>query len=216
MSTEEMVKEYQKGNLDVLPDLWKQVRGFAVKSAIQKMRVYRIANDDRSVDVDDLIQEAYFALIMAAETYDSEKGMSFLGWWKFYMLRVFNSALNLRTQRGRNAISHRCKSLDTPLEESSGATLGTMIQEENGELDAADRRIWNNELRQTMDTMLEQLPPQWRELLHKRYAEEMTLKEIAEETGLSHQCISQKILSAKKRIAKQDSRGLLREFYEQG
>lgn len=215
MSVEEMVREYQSGNREVLPDLWRQVRGFAVKRAIQKMRSYRLVGTDRAVDVDDLIQEAYFAMVRAAETYDPEKEASFLGWWKFFMRTAFNSALNVRTSKGREAICHRCKSLDTPLDESDGDTLGAMIQSDAGELEEADRRIWRENLRRTMTSMLQELPPQWQSILHKRYFEEKTLQEIAAEAGLSHQCIHQKILKAQKQLAEKDRRGLLREFYEQ-
>lgn len=215
MSVEEMVSEYQRGNKDILPDLWRQVRGFAVKRAIQKMRNYRLSNEDRAVDVDDLTQEAYFAMVRAAETYDPEKDSSFLNWWIFYMKTAFNSALNVRTEKGRKSICHRCRSLDAPLAESDDYTLGTMIQSDGGELKDADRKIWLDELCRTLTPMLQQLPSQWREILYKRYSEGKTLQEIATETGASHQCIHQKIQKAQIRLVKQDRRGLLREFYEQ-
>lgn len=214
MSVEEMILEYQRGNKDILPDLWRQVRGFAVKRAIQKMRTYRMSGEDRAVDVDDLIQEAYFAMVKAAETYNPDKESSFLGWWNFYMKTAFNFALNIRTPKEKKSICHRCKSLDTPLAESDGDTLGSMIQSDAGELEDADRRIWQYELHQTLSPMLQQLPSQWREILYKRYFEGKTLQEIAAETGTSHQCIHQKIQKAQKRLVKQDRRGLLREFYE--
>ena len=179
------------------------------------MRTYRMSGTDRAVDVDDLIQEAYFAMIRAAETYNPVKESSFLGWWNFYMKTAFNFTLNIRTTKEKKSICHRCKSLDTPLAESDGDTLGSMIQSDAGELDDADRRIWQDELRRTLTPMLQQLPSQWREILHKRYFEGKTLREIAVETGASHQCIHQKIREAQKRLVKQDRRGLLREFYEQ-
>lgn len=215
MSVEEMVSEYQRGNKDILPDLWRQVRGFAVKRAIQKMRNYRLSNEDRAVDVDDLTQEAYFAMVRAAETYDPEKDSSFLNWWNFYMKTAFNFALNVRTEKGRKSICHRYRSLDTPLAESDGDTLASVIQSDSGELEAADRRIWRDELRRNLTPMLRQLPAQWQAILHKRYFEGKTLQEIAAETGTSHQCIYQKIQKAQIRLVKQDHRGLLREFYEQ-
>lgn len=209
------MSEYQRGSKDILPDLWRQVRGFAVKRAIQKMRNYRLSNEDRAVDVDDLIQEAYFAMVRAAETYDPEKDSSFLNWWNFYMKTAFNSALNVRTEKGRKSICHRCRSLDTPLAESDGDTLASVIQSDAGELEDADRRIWRDELRRTLTSMLRQLPDQWREILYKRYFEGKTLQEIAAENGASHQCICKKIQKAQIRLVKQDRRGLLREFYEQ-
>ena len=153
-----MILEYQRGNKDILPDLWRQVRGFAVKRAIQKMRTYRMSGEDRAVDVDDLIQEAYFAMVKAAETYNPDKESSFLGWWNFYMKTAFNFALNIRTPKEKKSICHRCKSLDTPLAESDGDTLGSMIQSDAGELEDADRRIWQYELHQTLSPCCSSCP----------------------------------------------------------
>lgn len=83
MDNEMIVKAIRVGKGDVkelLGVLYKQNRGFIYKLACKYQR--------GSLEIDDLMQEAYFALLRSVETYDESKG-KFITWFSSQLQGVF-------------------------------------------------------------------------------------------------------------------------------
>ena len=103
MDSERLVEIIQSGEKSRLPELWAQVERFAAQQAARRIMA---VPPGTVIDYEDLYQTGYIALAEAVETYNHEKGMSFLGWFKFYLHSAFNDTLGLRTERQRNDPIH--------------------------------------------------------------------------------------------------------------
>lgn len=81
MSNEEMVLAIQAGDNSLILPLWEQCKGLICKEAHRWARAFESRPE---IDVDDLIQSGYFALMNAAHSFkpDPERGtfVSLLYW----------------------------------------------------------------------------------------------------------------------------------------
>lgn len=205
----------QQGDRERLPELWETVERFAARQARRRLTAYREINTDYAVDVEDLIQEGFIAMLQAVETYRGGGRMSFLGWWEMYLKTAYNKALGTRCERVLHDPIHQCTSLSTPLNDENGGTLAEVIPDNQNPIEAAEAAIWWEELGQTMTAALETLPEDWKSLLTGRYIHEKTFQELAAEAGSSHQSVRDKTARALKRIRKNDTAGCLAEFAAQ-
>ena len=129
----------QRGKLDTLT-LWAAVRGYAAKKAL---RWVAALHHRCGVELDDLMQEAYLAMLRTA----------------------FADVCGLRTMRNRNDPLQTAVSLDTPVGEDGEETnaLVDFVQDTQAE----DRllEIEREELVEAVQAALQQLPNELREAL---------------------------------------------------
>lgn len=151
----------QNGELDVLT-LWAAVRGYAYRKA----RRWAAALEHRSgQDIEDLMQEAFLAMLRAVGLWEQYKGMGFIGIYELTLRTAFADVCGLRTMRDRNDPLQTAVSLDTPVgEDGEGTnTLVDFVQDEQAE----DRllEIEREELAEAVQAALQQLPDELREAL---------------------------------------------------
>ena len=212
---EAIVRDIQQGSREKLSELGEAVRPFAARQARRRMTAYREHNSDYALDTEDLIQEGFFALLRALETYQSGGRMSFLGWWELYLKTAYNEALGLRWKRKAQAPDHQCVSLSLPLSGDGGGTLEDLIPDSRNSIEAAEVQIWREELRAAVDSALAALPEHLRVLITVRYLQGQTFQTMAAAAGVTTQGISDKTHRALKRLRKQDRTGRLAEFARQ-
>lgn len=213
MCVEDYLREVQAGSRDRLPELWAGVRGFVAQKAMRKMRAYRYANTDAAVDVDDLIQEGFIAMLEAAETYQPDRGMSFLGWLDLHLKTAFNNALGLRRQRDLYDPIHQRESLSRTIQaDGDGGTLAELAGDGGEAIDRAEREIWREQLRAALERSAAELSPPERRILSGRYCLGLTLQQIAAAEGVSHQAISAREKRALRRIRQGAAAEGLAEF----
>lgn len=68
--------------------------------------------------------------------------------------------------------------------------------------DSADSPMLNEERQTEIENAIQKLPPSEQKLIRMRHQEDMTLEEIAQETGITRRSASSIISSAKKRLLK--------------
>lgn len=151
----------QNGELDVLT-LWAAVRGYAYRKA----RRWAAALEHRSgQDIEDLMQEAFLAMLRAVRLWRSDGGTGFIGIYELTLRTAFADVCGLRTMRDRNDPLQTAVSLDTPVgEDGEGTnTLVDFVQDEQAE----DRllEIEREELAEAVQAALQQLPDELREAL---------------------------------------------------
>ena len=101
----------QNGELDVLT-LWAAVRGYAYRKA----RRWAAALEYRSgQDVEDLMQEAFLAMLRAVGLWEQYKGMGFIGVYELTLRDGFSRACGCRTKREAEDPLRSSISLDTPV-----------------------------------------------------------------------------------------------------
>lgn len=151
----------QNGELDVLT-LWAAVRGYAYRKA----RRWAAALEHRSgQDIEDLMQEAFLAMLRAVRLWRSDGGTGFIGIYEFTLRTAFADACSIRTVRSRSDPLQTAISLDTPVGEDGEETnaLVDFVQDTQAE----DRllEIEREELVEAVQAALQQLPNELREAL---------------------------------------------------
>jgi len=139
LSNEQLVYEYQQGDRKALDVIIEQNMGLVYKVA-NRYTIY----GSPSIDIEDLEQEGVSGLIIACNKYEQDKGAAF-GSYAFMWIRQGIS--RFITQRNTNGET----SLDTPIGEDEGTTLGDMIEDESDHIGASMLRI---ELDDVMDRYL--------------------------------------------------------------
>lgn len=187
MNNEELVYLYQNGNNNVLNELIENNRGIIVKLANK----FYINNS--SIEKEDIEQEGYTGLIIAAQKYDlnNEKRALFITYavnWiyqRMYKLVVGTS----KKEEENNKLNNNCTSLNTPMGEDEDMELIDYIEGIDYSYENIDEKIYIEQLHQDLDqVMKDNLTLKESEILKFSYGWNnisMTLKEIGEMFDIS-------------------------------
>ena len=93
-TNEELATAYRAGDRDALLALWEQTRRLVLKQAHRWEGVGRL-------ELEDLLQIGFLALMEAAGTYDSDGGAVFSTWLVMHIRREFTAAAGQRKERQR-------------------------------------------------------------------------------------------------------------------
>jgi RNA polymerase sigma factor (sigma-70 family) len=184
------------------PALWSRYEKFLR----MKARQYYHANEDRcaraGVELADLVQESYFALVDAVKAYDPEKGWGFISYLVYPLKKRFKSMTGLRTPAQMKEPLLRAASLDKPLPGAEDITLADVIPcpRAEEELRAVEHTVFISELRQAIDSVLDQLTPIQRDAVQRYYFDGGQMKDIAAEEGKSVSATSQAVRLGVSRI----------------
>ena len=151
----------QNGELDVLT-LWAAVRGYAYRKA----RRWAAALEYRSgQDVEDLMQEAFLAMLRAVGLWEQYKGMGFIGVYELTLRDSFSRACGCRTKREAEDPLRSSVSLDAPVGEDGeeAGTLGSLVPDESAERPFLG--IEQQELADAVQESLQSLPENLREAM---------------------------------------------------
>lgn len=151
----------QNGELDVLT-LWAAVRGYAFRKA----RRWAAALEYRSgQDVEDLMQEAFLAMLRAVGLWEQYKGMGFIGVYELTLRDGFSRACGCRTKREAEDPLRSSVSLDAPVGEDGeeAGTLGSLVPDESAERPFLG--IEQQELADAVRESLQSLPENLREAM---------------------------------------------------
>lgn len=151
----------QNGELDVLT-LWAAVRGYAYRKA----RRWAAALEYRSgQDVEDLMQEAFLAMLKAVGLWEQYKGMGFIGVYELTLRDGFSRACGCRTKREAEDPLRAALSLDMPVGEDGeeAGTLGSLVPDESAERPFLG--IEQQELADAVQESLQSLPENLREAM---------------------------------------------------
>ena len=151
----------QNGELDVLT-LWAAVRGYAYRKA----RRWAAALEHRSgQNVDDLMQEAFLAMLRAVGLWEQYKGMGFIGVYELTLRDGFSRACGCRTKREAEDPLRSSISLDAPIGEDGeeAGTLVSLVPDESAERPFLG--IEHQELADAVQESLQSLPENLREAM---------------------------------------------------
>lgn len=156
MTNEELAALLQDGSggEDELLCLWAQVRRFAASQA------RRWARASTGVEVEDLLQVGFLALMDAVGTWNRDTGM-FLTWYTLRLKGAFTEAVGLRTARQRNDPLRGAVSLDAPVghDEADPFTLLDILEDSTAEraMDGLAERDLAEERSRVLHRLLNQL-----------------------------------------------------------
>lgn len=183
MTNEELVALIQAGERDKINELWQNVERFVWQQAGR-----RILRGADGVTVEDLYQSGYLALVEAVESYDAERGMSFIGWLAVALKNTFNAAAGQRSERQRRDPIHQAVSVDAPAyQDEAGPTVAEIVPDESAVIafSAVEYRDFLRYCRRLIAAALYTLPPAQGNLLRLHYLEGRSLDDTAALCGLS-------------------------------
>lgn len=185
---EELVAMIQGGRHDLIEELWMQLRDLV---ALYAQRYYKklIKFDGTAfgcVDVDDLIQSGYLAVVAAVADYDSTKGASFTTYLYFHIKKEFRSAIGRSGRQLRDPLNH-AMSLDVPLNEDDPDSMTRLdfVPDLRDDIADADEKIFQEQLHDALEKALNTLPSNQAQAIRSEYLEGCTLQETADKIGCS-------------------------------
>lgn len=195
VTNEELALAYQRGDTEAAGQLWEQNQGFIAVITGQLYRTFSDKCQLAGVTVEDLQQEAYFAVIAAAKAYDPGKGFKFLAFLKYPLKNVFNTLLGFR---GKRDPLNSCSSLDEPIGEEEDATKADFLADVTAPqaFERKEEAIYNQELRQALDAAIATLHKPQQEVIRGRYFAGHTLVEQSAICGISVSAVQQRERSA--------------------
>lgn len=184
MTNEQLAKQIQDGGEDLALQLWEQIKRYVAKTAI---RWYLHFEGGRGVEVCDLIQSGYLAMVDAVQTFEDGNG-SFISWLTYYLQNEFSALYGVRTERTKRDPLNGAASLDAPIGDEDGMTIAETVVDPDGE--NGYQQIEDNDyiraLREALEKALADIPPKSAETIHRKWLDNQTRLEIAEDLGVSY------------------------------
>lgn len=188
MTNEELVEKIQHGQTEYIPTLYSQVEKFLRGQANKYYMAHLSECAGKGVELDDLIQEGYFAVIGSIKGFKSEKGFKFCTYLGVHYKNYVNVLMCNRTSKSRKEPLNRSESLEEPISgELYDITLADTIEDENAQnkFDLVLNRVCLSDIHKLLSERMKGLSPKQHEAIHYRFFENMTLKKAGEKMAIS-------------------------------
>lgn len=131
-TNEEIAVLIQNGNREYIPILWERVERFIYQNAYNYYCIHKESLSVCGVELDDLKQAGFFAMLRALEYYDNGSGYKFTTYLNYPLKIEFAEAAGFRTVKGREEALNNSISGDAPSiadEEGSASVLDMIVDE---------------------------------------------------------------------------------------
>lgn len=212
MSIDELVAAIQSGERERMGELWGRVEKFIAWKA---QHIMTALGESATIEIDDLIQSGYFALVAAVRSYKAG-GVPFLKWLSYYLKRSFANTAGYGTTKAKNDPMRNALRLDFPVGEYGDSAYGDILPDPNYEaaFDKIEDEQWHAQLHAALDTALNAIPPQYSDVIKKRFYDGKALGEIAAEKGRSVERIRKLEALGLQQLRKSEYACNLYPFYE--
>jgi RNA polymerase sigma factor (sigma-70 family) len=196
LTNEELATHIKRGENDLIPLLWEQCIRFIKSRARKYIKAFlRESGDARGCELDDLVQQSYFALLAAINAFDESVGYKFLSMLDFPLRTAFAEVMGFRTARIKNDPLYNALSLDMPVNEERDSAMYDFLPDETTEgagsiEELATHDLYIQQLHETLELSLARLSAQQQDVLRKRYYENLTCAQVAEMKGITPQGVN--------------------------
>lgn len=218
LSNEELVAAIQAGETERMSELWEQVNGLVKWKANRIMTALTLKGNLCGVELEDLIQSGYVAMVAAVNTYNPESG-KFSTWLMYHLQKEFADITGYRTKQGwhdpLNLPYGVVAELDKPMtDDAKSDPLAEIIPDGYAEaqLKAVEERLYREQLHEALERAMAEIPANRAEILRQRYFEGKTLAEVGESKGTTTEYIRQMENCAIRDMRKPQSKRYLNEF----
>lgn len=164
MSNEELVAAIQAGETERISELWEQVERLVKWKANRIMTALTLKNNPCGVELDDLMQSGYVAMVAAVNTYNPESG-KFSTWLMYHLQKEFADITGYRTKQGRNDPLNLpygvVAELDKPMtDDANSDPLVEIIPDSYAEaqLKAIEERLYREQLHEALERAMAEIP----------------------------------------------------------
>jgi RNA polymerase sigma factor (sigma-70 family) len=178
MSNEELAALAKQGDRDAAAVLWEQTYRLIYKL----MGKYAPLCAQCGIEMEDLRQAGYLAMIRAVNAYDPDKSTLFTSYLGYH---VSNAARETLGYIGRTRLPPVPRSLSEPLD-MEGITLEDTITDPDGAapFDQVEEDIYNQQLRDALEECLGRLTPEQSGALRDRFYRGIAVSGMASERGI--------------------------------
>ena len=215
MTNEEIAGRIQRGETDLLPQLWEQVHPLICWHANR----FYIQHQERciasGVTADDIIQTGYFAVLDAVQAYDPAPGYKFNTYLRYPLKNRFKAATGGRENNKIDSLN-RCTSLDSTIAGDSDITGADILTDPSAERDFEDiiECIHADQMHTALEECMQRIPAEQAKTLRARYYENQTLTELAAAKSASHQAIRQQEVNGLRNMRRGVNYTRLKEYRE--
>ena len=212
MSNEELVAKIQAGDQNRMTELWYQVEKFIAWKA---QRIMPTLGESTVVEVDDLIQAGYFALVSAVATYKPGEG-AFVKWLSFYLQTAFAEAAGYRTEKMKKDPARYAVSLDQPIADDSDTTMGEIVPDQiaTAAMESIEDNLWHEQLQKALEDVLNEIPEKYGDVVRMRFFEGKTLDTISQEQNVTRERVRQLEHKGIKEMRRPQNKNHLKPFIE--
>lgn len=185
MTNEQLANQAQTGSRAALAELWGAVRPLLFSLA---WKFYSRQGKERcsshGVTLEDLQQEAFFALCDAVGAFDEGKGYQFTTYLSRATENRFRACMGIRGKRDPLNAADR---LERPLPGEEERQQGDAIPDEQAQaaLEAVDEAAQQEQLQAVLGEALEALPAPQGDVLRLRFLGQRTRQQTADALGLT-------------------------------
>ena len=182
MTASDLAVEIKNGRTDLYPELWEKVRSFVAYMAIRR---YQFVNDTSAIDIDDLIQSGYFAVVNAVIDYDPASGYKYTTYLKRHLQRAFNEACGTAWERTANDPIHSAISLSEPIGDDDGPTIGDLMVSPVDYAEAVEDEVYRQKLHNAIERLLSRLSKAGADVIRRSYFDGEKMGDIAKSYCIS-------------------------------
>ena len=190
MTNEELVQRIAVGDESCIANLWSQVEKFVRWRASHFFFSYEERCKSLVIDVDDLSQVGYFALLKSIETYDPDRGTKFLTVFEYQLKRQFFTLAKMHYTGWQRNTTHQCAHLDEPIVNADGLTLADTIEDNADEIGAVEERLYSETAQKAVDEALLILSDRQSEVIRVIYFDGLTFEAAARRFNVSKGAIN--------------------------
>lgn len=193
MTNEELALRIAAGEEDLIIDLWEQVEKFVNWQANRFFFGYQDRCKQLSIELDDLHQEGYFAMMNAIEKFDPARGTKFLTAFGYYLKKRFFRMAKMDYTGWKHNKVYASDSLDA-LNQNCAEQCASLckstclldsIAAEDDELEKVEAEVYWAVAIPAINKALDALTERQREILTSVYYEGYTREATAERFGIS-------------------------------
>lgn len=213
LSNEELAVQIVAGEEKLKLQLWQQLEKL-IKIKANKFYYACSINGVARFEENDLIQEAYFAMLKAVEYYNQDSGYAFTTYLNYTLKIAFAEVAGTRRPKQRNDGIKYSVSADVPLNNESDETFAEVIPS-NTDVEAdVIENVSNQELHNALEAALKTLTKTQEKILRGIFYDNMTMEQLAETASCTHQNISLEKGKALEKLYRERKENNLENFLE--
>lgn len=217
-TNEQLALACQAGDKQAIAQLWEQTKALICSWCYHYYERGRDRCAACGVELADLQQEGFLALLDAVQAFEPEREYKFTSWLKFPLKNRCNALLG---KRGAPRPLNECDSLeeitkddkeDNPLSRFYKRTLDPNAQEA---FEQAEDREYNRQLHEALREAMDTLQEKHRNILQWRYYDGLTLQQCGERMQCSPEYTRQLSKQAIYRMRKGQAMKILNRFLDE-
>jgi RNA polymerase sigma factor (sigma-70 family) len=142
MTNEELAIRIASGEDALVSELWDNVEKFINWRASRFYFAYESRCKSFMVEIDDLYQVGYFAMLKGVEKYDPARGTKFLTLLDFCLKTQFFALTKMNYKGWQNNTSYSCESLDALIPSAEDISFVDAVSYEDRELTKIDEQAY--------------------------------------------------------------------------